>query len=120
MSVISASISDIHLVEGVQDGIGARSTYKVVITCGTMTAGDTATVTAANTAIGNILKNGKTLTLRQCMGAGPGLTPGGTAAYALAATISTASIDFSVGGVTAAAAVANLTKVSMFVSVDES
>lgn len=118
MSVIAGTVKDVHLVQSVFDGVGARQTYLVSFTVATMTAGDTAAITALHTAIGNIIKGGRTLTLRQCMGAGPGVTPGGTAAYALIATINGNSAEFSIGGVTAAAAVADGTRANLFVSLD--
>jgi len=85
-----------------------------------MTAGDTASVTNVPTLINNILGQGKTLTLRQCSGGIAGITPGATAAYALIATVNGASIQYSVGGVTAAAAVASGTITPIYITVDES
>jgi hypothetical protein len=124
MSVIAATITDAHLIEGPQGSLshtvtGPRKTYRVGISCGTMTAGDTAAIVTADVKLQNITKLGKTVTLRQTMGAGPGLTPGGTQAYALIATVDGTTMAFSVGGPTAAAAVADGTKVSMYVSIDE-
>ena len=70
--------------------------------------------------IGKKLKAGKTLTLRQCSGYKPGLTPGGTAIYGLIATVNGTSLEFSVGGTTAAAAATAPFTFSLFVSLDES
>jgi hypothetical protein len=120
MSVIAGTLKDIQLVQSVIDGVGARKTYLVSFTVATMTAGDTAAITALHTAIGAVVKNGRTLTLRQCMGAGPGVTPGGTAAYALICTINGNSAEFSVGTTTVAAAEDNGTRANIFVSLDES
>jgi hypothetical protein len=125
MSVIAATVEDITLVEGANSSIrdsstGERKTYRVVLNFGTQTAGDTFAVVTANTKIANFLKNGKTITLRAAGAGQPGLTPGGTAAYVLDATISGTTLSGSVGGPTAAAAVASGALASVYVTVDES
>lgn len=121
MSVIASTITDVNLIGSVDNGIGARKFYHVLCNCATsVTAGDTSAVLTAGTAIANITKAGKTLTLRQCSGYKPGLSPGGTAVYGLIATVNGTSLEFSVGGVTAAAAVTAPFTFSLFVSVDES
>lgn len=125
MAVIAATVSDLTVVEGPTSSIanattGSRYCYRLTLSCGTMTAGDTAAVVTCNTKIANIIKNGKTVTLRGAAAAGPGITPGGTYAYAFDASVSGTTLSFSVGGPTAAAAVASGTLVNAFVVVDES
>jgi hypothetical protein len=99
---------------------GERKTYRLTLTAGTMTAGDGAAVATCDDKIEAITKNGKTVTLRGACGAGPGLTPGGTACYAIDASISGTTLTFNVGGPTAAAAVASGALVHLYVTVDES
>lgn len=124
MSVIAASVLGVTEVEGPNSSIanattGARYTYRVTVSCGTMTAGDTAAVVTADDKIEAITKKGKAVTLRGAAGGQGGLTPGGTVAYAFDASISGTTLAFSVGGPTAAAAVAAGAVVTMFVTVDE-
>jgi hypothetical protein len=121
MSVIAATITDVNLIGSTDGGIGARKFYHVLCNSATsVTAGDTMAVLTANTSIATITKAGKTLTLRQCAGYKPGLSPGGTAVYGLIATVNGTSLEFSVGGTTAAAAVTAPFTFSLFVSLDES
>jgi len=129
MAVIPASIVSLECAEGAQSSIvhattGARLVYRLGLNVGigitAMTAGDTAAVLTCDDKIELVTKNGKTVTIRQACGASPGLTPGGTAAYFIIPTISTTTLEFSVGGPTAAAAVAAGTIVHCYVTVDES
>jgi hypothetical protein len=99
---------------------GDRLVYRLGLLLGTMTAGDTAAVVTCNSKIDAVTKKGKTVTLQMTSGGGPGLTPGGTAAYFIIPTISGTTLAFSVGGPTAAAAVASGTIVHAYVTVDES
>lgn len=124
MSTIAATVRDITCVEGPMGSMshattGDRLTYRLTLNCGTMTAGDTAAVLTCDDKIEAITKKGKAVTLRQAAGGGPGLTPGGTAAYALGASVSGTTVTFSVGGPTSAAAVASGTLVNVYVTVDE-
>jgi hypothetical protein len=124
MTAIAATITDVQLVGGpdssVEGSTGQRKTYRCVLSFGTQTAGDTFFVVTATTKLANILKNGKTVTLREACGGQAGFTPGGTAAYALAVTVSGSTLQGSAGGVTAAAALAAGAKASVYVTVDES
>lgn len=125
MAVVAASLISVHAVDGPIGSqshatTGGRYVYRVVVSCGTMTAGDTAAIVTCDDKIENITKKGKTVTLRGACNGGHGLTPGGTVAYALDASISGTTLAFSVGGPTAAAAVAAATQVAMYVCVDES
>lgn len=121
MSVIASTVTDIQLLSAPEGGIGTRKMYRLLCNLATsMTAGDTTAILTANTVIGAATKAGATLTLRQCMGGPPGLTTGGTALYGLIATVNGTSLEFSLGGVTAAAAVTAPATFSMFVTVDES
>jgi len=124
MAAIAATVKEITIAEGPHGSIshattGARKTYRVTFSCGTQTAGDTAVVLTLDEKIQNITKNGKTVTLRDAVGAGAGLTPGGTAAYAQIPTVDSTTLSFSVGSPTQAAAVAEGTLVGLFVTVDE-
>lgn len=124
MAVVAATIQSLECAEGAQSSIshattGARLVYRLGLVLGTMTAGDTAAVVTCDDKIEAITKNGKAVTIRQACGASPGLTPGGTAAYFIIPTISTTTLEFSVGGPTAAAAVASGTIVHAYVTVDE-
>ena len=120
MANIAATIDSVHLLEAPQSsGPGIRFVYRLEMNLGAMTAGDTASVTNVPTLINNFLQQGRTLTLRQTQGGIAGLTPGATAAYALIATVNGASLQFSVGSASAAAAVAVGTIVPLYVSVDE-
>lgn len=124
MSTIAATLKEIVCAEGPMGSMshattGDRVTYRLTLSCGTMTAGDDAAVVTCDDKIELVTKKGKAITLRQAAGCGPGLTPGGTAAYALAASISGTTLTFSVGGPTAAAAVASGTLVNVYVTVDE-
>lgn len=119
MSAITGTIKSIHMLGGPPTSVGeGRYEYRLAIECGAMTAGDTAQVLTANTKIANILNNGKTVTLRQCAGSVAGLTPGGTAAYALIATVNGTSLQYSVGNSASAAAVAAGTVVNLYVALD--
>lgn len=124
MAVVAATLADCSLVEGPAGSIhnsstGQRKTYRLLLTAGTMTAGDTAAVVTCDDKIEAITKNGKAVTLREAAGGPAGLTPGGTAAYAIIASVSGTTLAFSVGGPTAAAAVASGTQIPVFVTVDE-
>jgi hypothetical protein len=128
MAVIPATIQSCECVEGAQSSIynstvGARLVYRLGLLIGggitAMTAGDTASVVTCDDKIEAITKNGKQVTLQGAVGAGPGLTPGGTAAYAVGASISGTTLTFSAGGVTASAAVAAGAIVHAYVTVDE-
>lgn len=121
MSTIAATITDLQLMSAPEGGIGARKTYRLLCNTATsLTAGDTAAIVSVDVLIKAITKGGQTLTLAQCMGGPPGLTTGGTACYALAATVNGASLQFSLGGTTAAAAITAPATFSLFVSLDES
>jgi hypothetical protein len=129
MAVVVATVLSCENVEGPHSSqshatTGARLTYRLGLVVGggitAMTAGDTAAIATADDKIEAITKNGKTVTLRQACGAGPGLTPGGTAAYFLIPTVDGTTLAFSVGGPTAAAAAAAGTIVHAYVTVDES
>jgi hypothetical protein len=125
MATVVAALLDAHCVEGPQGSIvnsstGGRYVYRLTVSCGTMTAGDSASVVTCDVKLQNITKKGKTVTLRAAGAGGPGITPGGTAAYALDATISGTTLTFSVGGPTAAAAVAAAATCNVYVTVDES
>lgn len=123
MAVVAATIKDLTLVGGPENVIGStgeRKVYRCTMSFGTMTAGDTWATATGNTKIAALLKNGKTVTLRAAAAGQPGITPGGTAAYALDATISGTTISGSAGGVTAAAALASGSTASVYVTVDES
>lgn len=124
MAVVAATIQSLECVEGPHSSIshattGHRLVYRLGLLLGTMTAGDTAAVVTCDDKIEAITKNGKAVTIRQACGGGPGLTPGGTAAYFIIPTISTTTLEFSVGGPTAAAAAAAGTIVHGYVTVDE-
>jgi len=124
MAVVAATIQSLENVEGPHSSIvhattGARLTYRLGLLLGTMTAGDTGAVVTCDDKIEAITKNGKAVTIRQACGAGPGLTPCGTAAYFIIPTISTTTLEFSVGGPTAAAAAAAGSIVHCYITVDE-
>lgn len=124
MAVVAATIQSLECAEGAQSSLshattGARLVYRLGLLLGTMTAGDTAAVVTCDDKIEAVTKNGKTVTIRQACGASPGLTPGGTAAYFIIPTVSGTTLEFSVGGPTAAAAVASGTIVHAYVTVDE-
>jgi hypothetical protein len=124
MAVVAATVLSCECVEGAQSSIsnsstGPRLTYRLGLSLGTMTAGDTAAVVTCDAKIQAITKNGRTVTLREAAGAGPGLTPGGTAAYAIGASVSGTTLSFSAGGPTASAACAAASVVHVYVTVDE-
>lgn len=128
MAVVAATIQSLECAEGAQSSIahattGARLVYRLGLLIGggitAMTAGDTGAVLTCDDKIETITQKGKAVTIRQACGASPGLTPGGTAAYFIIPTISTTTLEFSVGGPTAAAAVAAGTIVHCYVTVDE-
>ncbi len=128
MAVVAATIVSVENVEGPHGSIvhattGERLTYRLGLNVGggvtAMTAGDTAAIVTADDKIEAITKKGKTVTLRQAAGCGPGLTPGGTAAYLIIPTVDGTTFAFSVGGPTAAAAAAAGTIVHAYVTVDE-
>lgn len=124
MAVVVATIQSCECVEGAQSSLshattGDRLTYRLGLLLGTMTAGDTAAVVTCDDKIEAVTKKGKAVTLQMTAGAGPGLTPGGTAAYFIIPTVSGTTLAFSVGGPTAAAAVAAGTIVHAYVTVDE-
>ncbi len=124
MSVIAATIISCECVEGPQSShshatTGHRLTYRLGLLLGTMTAGDTGAVVTCDDKIEAITKNGKAVTLQTTCGGGPGLTPGGTQAYFIIPSVSGTTLAFSVGGPTAAAAVASGTIVHGYVTVDE-
>ena len=124
MAVVAAALLDVHTVEGPVGSIadastGARYVYRCTVSCGTMTAGDTAAIVTANTKIANITKKGKAVTLRSAGAAGAGVTPGATVCYGLDPSVSGTTLAFSVGGPTAAAAVAAGATVNIYVTVDE-
>ncbi len=121
MATVAGTITDVQLVNAPFGGRGARKVFLLSCTFAQYTATDTAAITAANTAIAAFMKNGATVTLRQAMGGPPGLTAGGTAVYALNATINTASIQCNLGTTTADASTGGAsTAVGIYVSVDES
>ena len=125
MAVIAATIVSVENVEGPHSGLshattGDRLTYRLGLSTGTMTAGDTAAIVTANEKIAAFTKKGRTVTLRQAAGCGPGLTPGGTAAYLIIPTVDGSTFAFSVGGPTAAAVAASGSIVHAYVTVDES
>lgn len=124
MANVAATIQSLECVEGPQSSIfnattGHRLVYRLGLLLGTQTAGDTAVVVTCDDKIEAVTKNGKTVTLRAAGAGGPGLTPGGTAAYAIDATISGSTLSFAVGGPTAAAVVASGTIAHVYVTVDE-
>ena len=125
MAVVAATLQSVECVEGAQSSIenattGSRLTYRLGLKVGAdMTAGDTGAVVTCDDKIEAVTKKGKAVTLQQAAGCGPGLTPGGTAAYCLAASISGTTLTYSVGGPTAAAAVASGTIIHAYVVVDE-
>ena len=124
MANVAAIIKELTLVEGPHGSLqhattGQRKTYRVSFVTGTQTAGDVAVVVTLNEKIAAIVKNGRTVTLRDALGAGPGLTPGGTMAYASIPTVDGTTLSWTVGGPTAAAIVAALTGSNLFVTVDE-
>jgi hypothetical protein len=124
MAVVAATVISCENVEGTQSSIansstGPRLTYRLGLLLGTMTAGDTGSVVTCDDKIEAITKNGKAVTLREAAGAGPGLTPGGTAAYIIGASISGTTLTFSAGGPTASAAVASGAVAHVYVTVDE-
>ncbi len=121
MSTISGTVTDVQLVQADPDGNSARKTYLVLASFAVYTASsDSGAITTVPTAVGGITKSGKTLTMRQVMGACPGKTSTGTAIYALNATVSGTTITCDLGGVTAEADCAACTGVGFFVSFDES
>jgi len=126
MANVTATIKELTLVEGPHGSLqhsstGARKTYRVTFALGTQTAGDVAVVLTLNEKIAAIVKNGRTVTLRDALGAGPGLTPGGTLAFSFTPTVNGTTLSWSVGAPTdSAAAVAALTGSNLFVTVDES
>ncbi len=125
MAVVAASILDVHAEEGPISSVanattGARYVYRCTVSCGTMTAGDTAAIVTANEKIATFTKKGKTVTLRGACAGGPGVTPGATVCYGLDASVSGTTLSFSLGGPTAAAAVAAGATAAIYVTVDES
>jgi len=125
MAAVAATIQSLECIEGPQGSIvhattGQRLVYRLGLLLGTMTAGDTGFVVTCDDKIEAVTKNGKTVTIRQACGGGPGLTPGGTAAYFIIPTVSGTTLEFSVGGPTAAAAAAAGAIVHCYVTVDES
>lgn len=121
MATIAGTITGCHLVQSPFAGSGSRKTYYITASFGTYTAStDSGAITTADTAIASQLKNGKTLTLRQAMGAHPGFTSSGAAVYALNVTVSGSTLTMDLGGTTAEANCAASTGVGFFVSVDES
>lgn len=125
MAVVAAALLEVHTVEGPVSSIanattGARYVYRCTVSCGTMTAGDTAAIVTANEKIALVTKKGRTVTLRGAGNGGPGVTPGATFCYGFDASISGTTLAFSVGGPTAAAAVAAGATVNLYVTVDES
>jgi hypothetical protein len=124
MAVVAAALLDVHTVEGPASSIanattGARYVYRCTVSCGTMTAGDTAAIVTCDDKIELITKKGKAVTMRSAGAGGPGVTPGATVCYGLDASVSGTTLAFSVGGPTAAAAVAAGATVSIYVTVDE-
>jgi hypothetical protein len=128
MAVVAATIQSVECVEGPHSSIahattGHRLTYRLGLNVGggvtAMTAGDTAAVVTAGSKLALVTKNGKSVTIQQAAGCGPGLTPGGTAAYFIIPTVDGTTLAFSVGGPTAAAAAAAGTIVHAYVTVDE-
>ncbi len=124
MAAVASTIQSVECVEGPHTSIshattGHRLVYRLGLLLGTMTAGDTGFVVTCATKLAAVTKNGKTVTLQQACGGGPGLTPGGTAAYFIIPTVSGTTLEFSVGGPTAAAAAAAGTIVHAYVTVDE-
>jgi hypothetical protein len=122
MSTVTGTIKEVNLVQGATNGLGARKTYLVTANFAVYTASsDSGALAAVNTAIADATKNGKTITLRQAMGAGPGKTNvSGAAVYALNVTVSGATLTFDLGGTTAEADTPACSDVGFFVSVDES
>ncbi len=121
MSTISGTITDAHLVQADPDGNSNRKTYLLLATFGTYTASsDDGAIVTVPTAVGNITKSGKTLTMRQAMGACPGNTSAGAAVYALNGTVSGSTLVCDLGTTTAEANCAAATGVGFLVSFDES
>lgn len=121
MSTIAGTITDVQLVQADPDGNSARKTYLVLASFGTYTASsDSGAILTVPTGVGDITKAGKTLTMRQAMGACPGKTSTGTAVYALNVTVSGNTLTMDLGTTTAEANCAASTGVGFLVSFDES
>jgi hypothetical protein len=122
MAVVAATIKEVHLVDGNQNQLNpARKGYRLVLSLGTQTAGDTFAVVTANSKMAEKIRSGKTITLREASGSVGGFTPGGTSAYAFGVTVSGTTLSGSIGSSTGvAAAVASGTTASVYVTVDES
>jgi len=98
---------------------GGRYVYRCMVSCGGMTAGDTAAIVTFDDKLELVTKKGKAVTLRSAGAGGPGVTPGATVCYGLDASVSGTTLAFSVGGPTAAAIVAAGSTVNIYVTVDE-
>lgn len=122
MATVGGTVTGCHLVQASTNGLGSRKTYFITANFAVYTASsDSGAITALDTTIASQTKNGKTITLRQAMGAGPGKTNvSGAAVYALNCTISGATLTFDLGGTTAEADTPACSDVGFFVSVDES
>ncbi len=122
MATVTGTLKEVNLVQSATNGLGNRKTYLVTANFAIYTASsDSGALAAVDTAIAAATKNGKTITLRQAMGAGPGATDvAGAAVYALNVTVSGSTLTFDLGGTTAEANTAACSNVGFFVSVDES
>lgn len=120
MSEIAGTVKSVTLLRGPDNQSATnRYTYHLTFDAATTTAGDTSTVTSIATVVNSFTKSGKTLTLRDATVGHPGVSAGGTAVYANTITVATADVDFSLGGPTAAAAVAGCLGVGLICVLDE-
>ncbi len=121
MSTITGTVTDAVLVQADPDGNSARKTYLILATFGQYTASsDSGAIVTLADKVGAITKSGKTLTLRQAMGACPGKNSTGTAIYALNVSVSGTTLTLDLGTTTAEADCAASTGVGFLASFDES
>jgi hypothetical protein len=111
MSTYSGTIQGISLVGAPDFGGGARKAYEVACSfTQTFTAGDIAQLVSVDTAIRDIVKNGKTFTpVSTLVGVGMSFRPGtdssGTTLHALGTFTNTSgTLTFCIGSTTAPAA----------------
>ena len=121
MATVAGSITSVHLVGAGSDGVGKS----LLLNCsfGQYTANDTAVITNAAVAIQNILKNGKTVSIKGGMAArnAAGLGSGGTAVFASAVTAVTSTISCNLGSTTTNDASTPASQgVGIYVTIEES
>lgn len=103
MATVAGSITSVQLVGGPVGGAGTKKTLLLNCSFGQYTAADTAVITAAATALQNILKNGRTVTIQGACGANQaGTGSGGTAVFASVVTATASTISCNLGSQTTA------------------